>query len=304
MITGINTLSPVREVIRTRDEKKIGATIYRPAREYDKLVIIGPSALETQACYAPLATYLAEQGVLSITFDYRGVGASVFKTKGKNAVSLHHWGNFDLDAVLRYAKNTFPGKEIIFIAHGVSGEIVGLAAASQYINRMVLVNSVLSCSRLWPLKDRVRLFVLRRFSPFFTRILQFITGNASFTALPPGVYREWRNWCANTNGLFDAFPDSNYRKLQVPILVYSFSDDWHSPAKAVSALLRHFDAAAITWFHGMPRDFDIRRAGHSGFFCPAYKTLFWQPLLYWFDDQRPPGQNKGTVKMLPGYPVE
>src|SRR5262245_30141063 len=114
MITANTILSPVREVIRTRDEKKIYATLYRPEKENDKLVIIGSSVFETQDCYAPLATYLALHGIITITFDYRGVGLS--SSDDTSGSCLHQWGNFDLDAVLRYAKNNFQGKEIIFVA--------------------------------------------------------------------------------------------------------------------------------------------------------------------------------------------
>lgn len=303
MITANTILSTVGEVIRTRDEKKICATIYRPVKEGDKLVIIGSSAFETQDCYEPLARYLAEQGIVTITFDYRGMGQSTFDNAA--GAYLHHWGNFDLDAVLRYAKNNFQGKEIIFLAHGVSGELVGLAAASQYINRMVLINSVLSCNRLWPFHHRIKLFLLKRLRPIFGRLFRFINpGYFVSPHLPSGVCREWVSWRRSTNGLFDAFPDNNYRRLQVPLLAFSFSDDWHSPIKAVSALLQHFESAAITWFHAKPQKYDIRQAGHSGFFRPSFKILFWQPLLHWFDDQQVTGYKQGTLKMVPGLPID
>ena len=74
---------------------------------------------------------------------------------------MHQWAVQDIDAVILHAKNTFPKQEIIYTGHCTGGEIVGLAQASQYINKLVLISSALSCRKYWSLKSRMRITWLR-----------------------------------------------------------------------------------------------------------------------------------------------
>jgi predicted alpha/beta hydrolase len=99
---------------------------------------------------------------------------------------------------------------------------------------------------------------------------------------------EWANWCNNPNGLFGMFPDCNYRKLRVPLLSFSFSDDWHCPNRAVQELLNHFANALVTWYHIRPAEIGVKRVGHSGFFDTRMKTILWMKLLQWVkeDDRK------------------
>ncbi|HEY5773259.1 MAG TPA: hypothetical protein VIS75_11545, partial [Chitinophagaceae bacterium] len=103
--------------------------------------------------------------------------------------------------------------------------------------------------------------------------------------LPRGVYSEMANWCDNPNGLFDAFPDNNYRKLNVPILVYTFTDDWHCPPIAVKELLNHFANAFITWRHMKPKEIGVKKIGHIDFFYITMKSTLWESLLEWLNKE-------------------
>ena len=276
-----------REAIRTRDEQKISATVYQSQGENDKVVVIGPSARATQSLYKPMATYLAQQGITAVTFDYRGTGGSLFGKSKKRKCTLQQWASLDLDAVLLYVKNHFPGRELIFIGHGISGELAGLAPASQYINRLVLINASLSCAGLWPWDGRLRLSLAKLFIPVRNILFRLLPGRTRFSinSLPPGVMKEWSNWCNNNNGLFDVFPDNNYRKLQVSLLAFSFTDDWRSPSKAVAALLKHYSGATTTWHHAKPGDFGLLKMGHNGFFEQKSRHILWDKLILWFDDR-------------------
>ena len=284
------------EVLRTRDDQQIGITIFPAIRETDKVMIIGPSARVTQEHYTALAIYMATKGITTITFDYRGTGLSAHIPETAAPFTLQQWASIDLDAVLLFAKHRFAGKEIIFLAHGISGELTGLAPASQYINRLVLVNTPLSCKKLWPLKGRLRLMFSRFFIPIRNFILAIIPGlqMVTYKGIPPGVLNEWGNWCSNNNGLFDVFPDANYRKLQIPLLAFSFTDDPYAPTRAVAALLGHFNNTVTTWYHATPADLGLTQIGHLGFFAGTHPpATLWDKLLLWIDD-----------RLTEGYQVE
>jgi predicted alpha/beta hydrolase len=103
--------------------------------------------------------------------------------------------------------------------------------------------------------------------------------------LPTGVVHEWADWCDNPNGLFDIFPENNYRKLQVPLLAVSFSNDWMTPENGVKGLLSYFSGACITWHHIDPNDYGWKMRKQYCFFSLSLKTTTWEILNHWLDEE-------------------
>lgn len=269
--------------IRTKDGKKIGAGCYEPEASLGKVIIIAPTGEKTRAFYDPFASFMQGQGYTVITFDYRGVGTSApADLKGFKA-SMQQWAVLDMDAVILYAKNNYPNHEIIYTGHCIGGETVGLAQASQYINKLVLVNSALSCKKYWPLKYRFKVSGTKAAIWLMGKLFGYYPGKKMGyeTNVPAGVMNEWAGWCSQANGLFDLFPDNNYQKLRIPLLAFSFSDNPHSPPKAVQELLNHFASAFITWHHLKPGDIGKKTIGHSGFFEPEMEKTLWAMMLDW-----------------------
>ncbi|HEX7847868.1 MAG TPA: alpha/beta fold hydrolase [Chitinophagaceae bacterium] len=272
--------------IRTRDGQKIGLTVYSPGSTTNKVMIMAATGGVSQNFYEPFAGFFQRHGFTVITFDYRGVGRSApEELKGYNA-NMHQWAVQDIDAVILYARHNCPKHEIIYVGHCVGGEIVGLAQASQYINKLVLVNSALSCKKLWPLKQRFKIIAIKPFIALLNKWFGYFPGKkiGYDEDLPAGVMHEWANWCSKSNGLFDAFPDNNYRKLRIPLLAYSFSDNWKSPPKAVQELLNRFANAYITWHHIRPIEMGRKAIGHYGFFYPEMEASLWLKLLQWVNE--------------------
>jgi len=276
------------EIIRTKDGKKIAARIFKPKDEARKVVVIAPSADVTQEHYYDLAVFLIKNQIAAITFDFRGTGFSSPEALKGYEANLENWAQQDLDAVLRNAKSFFPKQELIFIGHGIGGEIVGLAAASQFINRIVLVSCALSCSRLRRWTERIWIGSMKMFVKLVSSTFGYFPGKwlHVFKNLPKGVMYEWIHWCNNRNGLFDDFSDFNYQRLEVPILAFSFTDDWRSQESSVKALLKHFNCASIQWYHIHPKEIQAQRIGHSGFFKPQFKGNLWQFFLDWMNEGR------------------
>lgn len=269
--------------IRTKDGKTIGLSCFIPAISTCNVMVVGPAAGFTQEAYKSFAVFFMQWGFTVITFDYRGIGSSAPEELKGYEASMQQWAVQDIDAALRYAKNTFPKQEIIYAGHSVGGEIIGLAQASQYINKLILINSSLSCKKLWPLKDRCRITMLKLLVWVLSKWHGYFPGKriGMFGNIPKGVMHEWSNWCDNPNGLFDKFPDANYRKLQIPLLAFSFSDDWRCPPKAVEELLSRFANAIRTWYHVEPAELGIRKVGHTGFFDPGMKAVLWMKIVEW-----------------------
>ena len=232
----------IHETIRTKDGTKLALTLYLPTTENNHVVVIGSGITMKQEEYQGLASYLTGKGYVVITFDYRGMGDSgPACTTGFDA-TMTQWAMQDLDGALLYAKNRFVKKELIFLAHGISGEIAGIAPASGYINRMILINSALTCWRLRPFQAQIGIGMIKLIAPVLLMLYGYFPGKKinHLGNVPKSVMKELIGWCNNSNGLFDEFPDNNYCRLNIPILAISFSGDPYTPAKAVAALLSRY----------------------------------------------------------------
>ena len=107
---------------------------------------------------------------------------------------------------------------------------------------------------------------------------------AYYPELPKGVAHEWANWCDRPNGLFDFFPENNYRKLQVPLLAISFLNDWMTPEKAVKELLAYFSGSSISWHQIHPDDPGLRKNKQYSFFDLDMKPQIWPLLQKWLNE--------------------
>lgn len=277
----------VREQIKTKDGRMIGIRHYQPVNYFSKVIVIAPSALVTQEFYHNFACYFRQEGFDVFTFDYRGIGDSAPRKLWGYHATMDQWAMQDTDAILRYVKNIHPNQEIIFIGHGVGGEIVGLAPASQYITKIILINTALSCSRLRRWKDKVWIGAMKTFVKTTSWLFGYFPGKhlGVMNNIPRGVMFEWMHWCKNANGLFDDFSDHNYRKLQTPLLSLSFTDDWRSQESGVKAMLEHFTSASITWHHLKPCEAGANKVEHSGIFKQEPGNKIWSYLLRWINDE-------------------
>lgn len=278
------------EEIRTKDGYKISLTNWVPEHSNNKIMIIGTSIAVTQAIYEDFAEYFCKQGFHVYSFDYRGIGRSAPKKLRNFRANLYQWATVDLDAILLHIKHRFPKKEIIFLGHGLSGEIVGLAPASQYINRMVMLNSTFTSERFRPLAYRIWmkgiLFLGPILVPFFGyfpgKLLRFLQN------VPLGVMHQLSVWYNNHNGLFDHYSDHNFRKLKMPILALHVSDDWLTPPFAAIALLERFPNASIKRLLLTPKQSGTRKLGHSGYFSIRQKSTLWLELIDWMNASEKP----------------
>jgi len=270
--------------IRTKDGTILSLNVYEPADSTCRVMIIASTAELTKEFYDPFARFMCGNGITVIAFDFRGMGRSLPGELKDYEANMHQWAVQDIDAVLLYAKNKYPKREIIYTGHCTGGEIVRLAQASQYINRIILISSALSCKKYWALKARIKITWMKMTVNFKNWWYGYYPGKKVGYPenFPGGVIKQYLNWCSSTNGLFDSFPDNNYRKLNVPLLAYNFTDDWHSPPKAVKELLKHFANAIITWHHIRPEELGLPQVGNRGYFNnPEMETHLWKKTLQW-----------------------
>ena len=117
--------------IRTNDGTRIWISYYTPEESNKKVIVIAPGVGLTHEYYDLFANFLVQHGFVIVTFDYRGMGRSAPENLDGYSANMHQWAVQDINAVLLYAKQHYPGEEIIYIGHCMGGEIIGLSPANQ-----------------------------------------------------------------------------------------------------------------------------------------------------------------------------
>jgi predicted alpha/beta hydrolase len=89
-----------RQVVPVGEHRHIVARFFAPAGEPRAAVLVVPAMGVTQAYYAPFAQWLAAQGFLAATFDYRGIGQSRHGSLRKVETDILDWARLDCAAMI------------------------------------------------------------------------------------------------------------------------------------------------------------------------------------------------------------
>ena len=72
------------------------------------VAIINSGAGIPKSFYEPFASWLADKGVPTITYDYRGIGGSRGKSLRHLSASIQDWGSKDCAGILKYTHGLYP----------------------------------------------------------------------------------------------------------------------------------------------------------------------------------------------------
>jgi predicted alpha/beta hydrolase len=273
------------------DGQLLAADVF-PAAGADRsvTVIINSAMGVPRRYYGPFARHLAGQGLRVVTYDYRGIGGSAPRRLRGWAARARDWGQLDFAGVLAWARARDPAGELAVVGHSIGGQVLGLAAGAEQIRRAVLVAAQAGTWRHWSGLRRLGLAALWYAGiPLLTALAGHLP-MAWFGLgrnVPAGVAREWAAWGRSPDYLFDprhGLDVSGYRRLAIPLRVYTFADDGYAPPAAVAALLRHYPAARIEHRHRDQAMVRARPVGHFGFFRPGVVPELWQETADWLRD--------------------
>ena len=270
--------SPQRQdlAVFTPDGYALGASVFEPARSRATVIVNGAMAVP-QAYYGKFARYLARWGLRTITWDYRGVGRSTPPTLRGFSATATDWATLDAVAVRRYVAKRWPNEPVLLVGHSFGGQALGLSDELHDVAGAVLVASQLGYFGHWPVRDR---FWLSAYwygvVPLATWALGYWPGALGLGAdLPAGVVREWAKWCRSPGYLTDHHPDARQRfaRFTKPTVMFSFTDDWYAPPRAVEALVRALAGAPLE--HRRIEPAAGKPIGHFGFFRPQHEAGLW-----------------------------
>ena len=99
-MTVVSAIRVESHTLTTHDQLCLQATLSRPIEPNQRTVLLTPAMGFKQTFYRHYATYLAERGFVTLTFDYRGMGQSLYGSLWGHRARLWQWGALDIQAAL------------------------------------------------------------------------------------------------------------------------------------------------------------------------------------------------------------
>ncbi len=274
-----------RENIALDARQHIVARFFAPSGEAKAAVLVVPAMGVTQAYYAPFAEWLASQGFLVATFDFRGIGQSRHGRLKGLKVDVLDWARQDCAAMIDAVSARVAGRPLYWIGHSLGGQILPFVPNRERVARIV---TVATGSGYW----RENTASLRRTSwwlwfvavPLTVRLFGYFPGRRlrKVGDLPRGVMEQWRRWCLNPDyavGVEGEAARALYAAVETPIFSLSFTDDEYMSRRNVEAIHGQYAKAQRIMKRIAPKEIGVRRIGHFGFFRPKFAESLWQAHL-------------------------
>lgn len=258
-----------------------GASFLPPAGHAKQTVIICPATGVPQTFYYAFAKYLAENGINTLVYDYRGVGKSRPASLRGFHASLQHWIE-DLGAVTRYVHEKFPSTQLTVFGHSIGGVLGLVNPAKSMVTRLVTVGAQTSFWKDWPARLRYRRFLVWHvFIPLVTRIFGYFPGRRLNMGedLPYEYALEWGYCWRHRDGLLGWSTASGWLSTSSEVVVVGVTDDTIGTSQAIENLHRRVTAKNISRHWIRPADHGLTAIGHFDLFREKTASKAWPTLL-------------------------
>lgn len=250
--------------------------------------------------YDRFARFLAECGIATLIYDYRGIARSKPRSLRGFAVSVEDWGRKDCAAMLQWMATRFPGARRAVIGHSVGGFVTGFVTNGHMIDRMLLVGAHTGYWRDYAANARLGMYLLWHIlMPALTRVVGYFPGRwlHLLEDLPAGVALEWANrrkgdfwWNLRTA---DGAPDqariadalSGFSAIRAPTLALIFSDDAFATEAATNRVLGLYSNCPATRLVVNPEEVGGQKIGHFGFFRSRFHDTLWPRVVRWLQEE-------------------
>jgi predicted alpha/beta hydrolase len=265
------------------DGHVIAARIHRPEGPPIAAVVIGSAMGVRQGYYGAFAAWLAAQGYLTLTFDYRGLGESWPKGKSLRGceADLFTWAR-DTDTAIEALAERAPGLPLYIVGHSLGAQLPGLLKSRDRVDGLV---SVAAGSGYWrdnaPRTRRVVPYFWHVLVPLATALFGYFPGRriGKVGDLPRGVILQWRRWCMAPQYHVEAEGPAvreQFEAVRFPVVALSITDDEMMTERGTQVLLDWYANAPRRIERIAPQDVRATRIGHFGFFKDRFQSTLWQ----------------------------
>jgi predicted alpha/beta hydrolase len=267
------------------DGERLAAHRYDPPGEVIGSVVIAPAMAISQNFYSGFARWLATQGFVAWTFDYRGTGASLRGSMRGAPGNLNQWCGQDYEAALLAAHGLHPQQPLFALGHSFGGQCAPLLPSRRLLSGLVNIavgsgamrHNTRGIRRQAPLLWYLLVPVLCPLFGYFPGARVGVIGD-----LPSGAVRQWRRWCLDPDYLLGAEPRARdaYASAAYDVLGLTFPDD-ELLLEAGSRLLHSAYCRPVDYRVVSPESVGMSRIGHSGFFRTQSQATLWPLVADW-----------------------
>jgi predicted alpha/beta hydrolase len=279
--------------LRAQDGYPLAGSLYTiPAKEAPRRVAVvhgGAGIAATR--YGRFAAFLAEAGMPTLTYDYRGVDLSRPATLRGFHATMQDWAQHDCAGAISWLRGRFPGAETIGIAHSIGALLVGGAHNAAEQARLVLIGAHTGYHGDYGARYRLAMTVMwHALMPAITRLVGYFPGRRLGLGedIPAKIALQWAGrrspelrptgtgpGAARTQMLLD-----RCAALQRPALLVSISDDAFATPSGTKRLMAYYpNLFPLQHLQFTPADAGVRRIGHFGFFGRQAGAVLWPRLL-------------------------
>jgi len=252
-------------------------------------VLVGAAMGVRQAFYRPFAEWLARQGYLVASFDYRGIGDSRSAPLRGFDADLYSWAR-DFDAAIDALSERAPDVPFYVVGHSLGAQLPGMLERRDRIDGLV---SIAGGSGYWrdtaPRLKRSALTFWYAVVPLATALFGYFPGARwkMVGDLPRGVVLQWRRWCLNPRyhvGAEGRIVREQFESVRFPLVAVSIGDDEMMTERGIRVLVDCYANAPRRVERVSPADLAVRRIGHFGFFRDSFESTLWARAQSWLNE--------------------
>lgn len=247
-------------------------------------ILICPATGISKVFYNAFAEWLIDQGFDVLSFDFRGIGESLYGELRNSTASIQDWGQLDIPAAIETLLNKTQAEKIIIIGHSAGGQLLGIAPNHAKVARVIAVSG--STGYLKGLKGRTKFLGPVMFKIIFP-ISTFFKGYGATKFigmgenLPKQVAKQWAQFCGQpgyvTNAMGKTIFQDFHHEIQCPITVYWSSDDEIATERNVKDLLSLYPNTDTQMHELKPNQLGFKQIGHMLMFRKSHSTIW--PLI-------------------------
>jgi predicted alpha/beta hydrolase len=241
--------------------------------------------------YRRFARYLADAGIPTLTYDYRGIGLSRPAALRGFCASIEDWAQYDCAGAIAWMRERYPSSEIVGIAHSIGALLVGGAQNSSEQARLVLIGSHTGYygdyheRYRWPMT-----VVWHALMPAITRLVGYFPARRLGLGedIPAKIALQWAG--RRSPELRPTGTGPGYERIQMlldrcaalqrPALLVSISDDAFATTMGTKRLMAYYPRLfPLQHLQFTPAEAGVRRIGHFGFFARRAGAALWPRLL-------------------------
>lgn len=244
-------------------------------------VLIAPATGITQGFYKNFAKHLSAQGYDVMSFDFRGIGASLHGKLKDSTASIADWGVYDLPAAIDMLLAKTGADRLILIGHSAGAQLLGVAHNHHRVAKLISIAG--STGYVPQLSGRTRLLAPVMFDVIFR--LSSLTlgyGATKFIGmgenLPKQVARQWREFCQSGQYIKSAIGksvrDDYHDQIDCEMVAFYAIDDEIATEANVRDLFALYPRASVSYHRLNPADFGFSDIGHMKLFRSSHQALW------------------------------